>query len=300
MEMITVWMLGWADPTVPAGETEAWRPVARALASQVKLQVLLPHNKPPVSLEKVTITDLDTVELAGRPMASLEPGILPFAPSPFPPAVIPLYGTPVYTGKQTGNPGQRQPGEAVRAGHPNNPGIPKSPPSAPPASLHAQVIDYARRVCRFAHGKNMDSIYAFHWQTYLAALELKLVTGKNLVLQVHALSQDRHLPDRLGWMLEVEKQIFEKADAILVDDDQLAEALIKEYGFAAAKLSVTDGGSQNLLKLLQAFRPPPLGLADQQYTPDPEPPRESSTWNFTGANTNSQTAPFPLSGMKNT
>lgn len=259
MEKLMIWMLGWEDSMAPGGETEAWQPVARSLGSQVRLQVLLPHNDPPVTLENVTITDLDTVELPGKPMTAIPPESLPFAPIPFPAPTIPLYGTPVYTGRETGKQGKRLPGEAVRTGN-HNPQKMAAP--TPPASLHAQVIAYARNASRFAQGQNFDAIYAFHWQTYLAALELKLVTGKQMVLQVHALSQDRHLPDRLAWMLEIEKQAFEKAYAILVDNDQLAAALKKEYGFAAAKLSIADPPEKSPGTLLQVLSHKPPGMPE--------------------------------------
>jgi glycogen synthase len=287
MEMLTIWMLGWEDPIASGGEPEAWQPVARSLGSQVKLNVLLPHNDPPVTLENVTITDLDTVDLPLRPRTAMPPENLPFAPIPFPPPTIPLYGTPVYTGKETGKPGQRLPGEAVRTGHYNQPvtiaASHKTAAPTPPASLHAQVIEYARKVSRFAHGQNFDGIFAFHWQTYLAALELKLVAGKKMVLQVHALSQDRHFPDRLAWMLEIEKQAVEKTDAILVDNDQLAGSLKKEYGFAADKLSVSDRPEKTPEMLLRVFSHQPFGLADGKDPPDQEHPRETKAVTTTKA-----------------
>lgn len=281
MEKLTIWMLAWENGSVPGGEAEAWQPVARTLGGQVKLQVLLPHNNPLVTLENVAITDLDTVELPVRPETGMPPESLPFAPIPFPAPTIPLYGTPVYTGKETGKPGQRLPGEAVRTGH-HPEGHAKPPPPTPPANLHGQVIAYARKVCRFAQGKSFDGIYAFHWQTYLAALELKLVTGKKMGLQVHALSQSRRLPDRLAWMLEIEKQTFDKADAILVDHDQLAEELEREYNFVTAKLHVMDPNRQAPEELLQLFGRQPSGLADRKDPPDQGYSRETWTWAFTG------------------
>jgi hypothetical protein len=267
MEKLNILMLGWEDPDDRDGEQEAWLPRARALAGQVKLNVALPRHHPPVTLNNIIITDLGSVDLPVRSSGAIAPENLPFAPIPFPAPTIPLYGTPVYTGRDTGKREQRLPGEALRTGHAQQAAEwenrNKMAVQKPPPSLHAQVIEYARKACRFAHRLNFDGIYAFHWQTYLAALELKLVTRKRIALQVHALSRNRHFPDRLGWMLEVEKQAFEKADALLLDEPWLAEDLNKEYGFAVAKASVTGHHQQAVETLFRVFSRQPSGLNNQ-------------------------------------
>lgn len=256
MEELNILMLGWKNPKAPSGEPEAWQQVARSLASQVKLHVVLPRYDAPVSLENVTVTGLDTAQLPARGQAQAE--LYPFAPAPpFPSPAIPLYGTPVYTGRETAHPGRHLPGEAMPAGTLNQAleaaGSHSTAAAAPPAGLHAQVIAYARQVSRFVQGQHFDGIYALDWQTYLAAMELKLITGKKMVLQVQALSQFTHLPDRLTWMLQLEKQAFGKAEALLLDDDGLADDLRKAYGFAAAKLSVGCRSEQALEAVHQVF-----------------------------------------------
>jgi hypothetical protein len=68
--------------------------MARALAGRVKLNVAFPRNDSPLILENISLTYLDTVDLPARDSAILEPVSFPFAISHYPPAAIPLYGTP--------------------------------------------------------------------------------------------------------------------------------------------------------------------------------------------------------------
>lgn len=269
-------MLGWGNPLASAGEPEAWQQKARVLAGQAKLHVVLPRYSRAVNLENVTITDLETAELPGRDQGGSQQASYPFAPAPaFQPPTIPLYGTPVYTGKQAPRAGQHPAAEAASAGCPSQvAGVGKrDQPTAQtaPALLHSRIIDYARKVSRFAQGQHFDGIYAFDWQTYLAAMELRLITGKKMVLHVHALSQTRPYADRLGWMQELERQAMERAEAILLDDDRLAAEIIKEYDFTAGKLSIGRWGDRELEAVHQVFRDKNTGLNFRKEVPGQQP-----------------------------
>ena len=121
------------------------------------------------------------------------------------------------------------------------------------ADYNSQVIHYARYASRLSSQKHYDVIYAYDWMTFLAGIELKLVSGKPLVLHMQSLSYERGGPDAKGWVYEVEKQAMEKADFIIAVNDHIAEVIISEYGIAADKIKA--------LKVLEA---------DETTVPDAE------------------------------
>lgn len=240
MRDLNILMLGWGNSNLDAGKPEAWQQTARALAGKAKVNVVLPRNAPAMALENVTVTDLELAELPDR--GGSQPADSPFGPPPpFHPPSISLYGTPVHTGQQAAEAGRHPVGEAVQAGFPNQTadveGHHQAAPTSP-AGLHSQIIEYARKASRFARGQHFDGIYAFDWQTFLAAMELRLVSGKKMVLHMHALSQSRPFDDCRCWMLELERQALERAEAILLDSDRLAAELKQQYGFVAGKCLV--------------------------------------------------------------
>ncbi|MGV3640577.1 MAG: hypothetical protein ACO1NZ_08675 [Adhaeribacter sp.] len=242
MEKAHILMLGWENPVATAGPSESWLSAARDLAPHTLLHVLLPRSGQLPGLPNVQVTDLSHSRLPDRTYQEVSPEQMPYGPAPFPGMTIPLYGTPVYTGKAPFRTEPFHPGEALAAGRLGAAAAPAGRPAGPaPESpdLHQQVIDYARKACRFAQHLPFGEIYAFHWQTYLAALELKTITGKKLMVRYRAASQEQS--PQMAWMLQLEKQVIEKADVLLVDNDGLAAFLAKEYGSAAGKLHLLPG-----------------------------------------------------------
>jgi hypothetical protein len=272
MEKLNLLMLGWQDPNVQVGEQEAWQPMARALADRVKLNVAISHNEPLVTIENTPITDVNNVVLPVRGNAGVSPENFPFAPGNNPASTISLYGAQGYRGMEAGKQRQQLPGEAVRAGClariSDLDSRDKTEKQTSPVSLHNQIIQYTRQATRFAHHLKFDVIYAYHWQTYLAALELQLITGKKMVLQVHTLSQSRPYPDCRAWMETIEIQAFQKADAILVYKEQLAAGLERDYGLSTAKLSIVDRCEHAAETILGIFRPRHAGLNLRQGNPN--------------------------------
>ena len=112
------------------------------------------------------------------------------------------------------------------------PSPPKAGVSAPAAvlalaaSLSFRVIQYARFATQLtAGGTGFSAVLALAWPTWLAAVEIRQRTGRPLVLYVSELPSEQAPPATRGWLRELERQAFLRADVVLVPTPALAEQL---------------------------------------------------------------------------
>ena len=98
-----------------------------------------------------------------------------------------------------------------------------------------------------------DVIHAHDWLTYLAGIAAKELTGKPLVVHVHATSYDRgdekHMDTRV---LDIEKRGMEAADRVITVSDLTRNIVINKYGIDPAKVvtvhnAVDFSGRENLM-----------------------------------------------------
>lgn len=90
-----------------------------------------------------------------------------------------------------------------------------------------------------------DLIYAHDWMTFPAALQLKDMTGKPLVVHVHSLETDRSgQTGNLAW--EIECEAFQTADLIIAVSEFSATQLRERYGVAAEKIRVVYHGKDSI------------------------------------------------------
>ena len=98
-----------------------------------------------------------------------------------------------------------------------------------------------------------DVIHAHDWLTYLAGIAAKELTGKPLVVHVHATSYDRgdekHMDTRV---LDIEKRGMEAADRVITVSDLTRNIVINKYGIDPAKVvtvhnAVDFSGRENLV-----------------------------------------------------
>ncbi len=84
---------------------------------------------------------------------------------------------------------------------------------------------------------NFDIIHAHDWMTYLAAIELKRLSGKPLIVHVHATEFDRN-GMRYGnqKVHEIEKEGMEKADAVITVSNYTKSVIISKYGINPQKV----------------------------------------------------------------
>ena len=122
------------------------------------------------------------------------------------------------------------------------------------ASLMEEVSRYAQVGGTIAvqYKDQFDVIHAHDWLTYLAGIAAKELTGKPLVVHVHATSYDRgdekHIDTRV---LDIETRGMMAADRVVTVSDLTRNIVINRYGIDPAKVvtvhnAVDFSGRENL------------------------------------------------------
>ncbi|GEO02489.1 hypothetical protein AAE02nite_01530 [Adhaeribacter aerolatus] len=249
MKQLDVLLLGWEFPPLVAGDSGvACYELAKELASQVNLSLILPKTDSQYVLSNVELTGLNNINLQDTP-APAKPKYQVFGHQAVPQPEIKPYGAPTYTGQEELQaPAYEQPGEAETVGElAGSQDRTITTESVEELNIfgqtdfsqldyNTQVIHFARYATRLAAQKHYDVIYAYDWMTYLAGIELKLVSGKLLVVHVASLCEERGGPDSKGWAYEIEKQALEKADLIIAQSDGLVSTIEARYDIPAAKI----------------------------------------------------------------
>lgn len=122
------------------------------------------------------------------------------------------------------------------------------------ANLMEEVSRYAQvgGTIALQHAGEFDVIHAHDWLTYLAGIAAKELTGKPLVVHVHATSYDRgdekHIDTRV---LAIETRGMQAADRVVTVSDLTRNIVINKYGIDPAKVvtvhnAVDFSGRENL------------------------------------------------------
>jgi len=107
------------------------------------------------------------------------------------------------------------------------------------ANLMEEVARYAQVAGTIAleHKDEFDLIHAHDWLTYLAGITAKEMTGKPLVVHVHATSYDRgdekHMDTRV---LDIETRGMQAADRVVTVSDLTRNIVINRYGIDPDKV----------------------------------------------------------------
>lgn len=107
------------------------------------------------------------------------------------------------------------------------------------ANLLEEVSRYAQvgGTIAMQHDGEFDVIHAHDWLTYLAGIAAKELTGKPLVVHVHATSYDRGSEDMIDTrVLAIEKKGMEAADRVVTVSDLTRNIVINKYGIDPAKV----------------------------------------------------------------
>ena len=95
------------------------------------------------------------------------------------------------------------------------------------------------------HKDEFDVIHAHDWLTYLAGIAAKELTGKPLVVHVHATSYDRGTEDMIDTRVYgIEKRGMEAADKVMAVSDLTRNIVINKYGISPHKV-VTDHNAED-------------------------------------------------------
>ncbi|MFH1521586.1 MAG: glycosyltransferase family 4 protein, partial [archaeon] len=107
------------------------------------------------------------------------------------------------------------------------------------SNLNEEVERYGIVGGQIAEKEEFDIIHAHDWLTYKAGIAAKKVSGKQLVIHVHATEFDRSGGNRVNqYVYDIEKKGMEEADKIIAVSNFTKQKIIKHYGIPADKIIV--------------------------------------------------------------
>ncbi|HDR68650.1 MAG TPA: glycosyltransferase family 1 protein, partial [Bacteroidaceae bacterium] len=131
-------------------------------------------------------------------------------------------------------------------------------------NLFDEIANYAIVAAEIAQKYDFDIIHAHDWLTYPAGIAAKRVSGKKLVIHVHATDFDRSGGSVNPGVFEIEKAGMHIADKIIAVSNLTRNTIIYNYGIDPEKVvtvynAVEPIGNQEKLQLKR-------GIADKVVT----------------------------------
>lgn len=108
--------------------------------------------------------------------------------------------------------------------------------------LMEEVHRYADAAAEIARHHSFDVIHAHDWMTYLAGIEAKKISGKPLVVHVHATEIDRSGAHVNSNIFAIEKQGMEQADKVVTVSHWTKAIAVKHYHVKENKIEVIHNG----------------------------------------------------------
>lgn len=110
-------------------------------------------------------------------------------------------------------------------------------------TLLQEVRRYALRAREIAKKERFDVIHAHDWLSFLAGLEAKRVSGKPLILHIHATEFDRTGGQGVNQQVyDIERMAMEEADGIIAVSNFTKQKIVQHYGIPAGKIEVVHNG----------------------------------------------------------
>lgn len=229
-------MLGWEfPPATHGGLGVACFGLAKALAEEVELEVIVPQTGGPPLTDRFRVTG--TVRPAEAADRQAPHRYESFTRVERVPVALDPYGTDV----------------VVRCGERRSTGRrPEAADAAPAGSsgelygpdLDEKVAEYARAVVELARRRDFDLIHAHDWLTFPAALELKRISGKPLVVHVHSLQFDRAGPQWRDKVWEIERRGMLGADRVIPVSRYTGTICTEHYGIDRRKIRPVHNGAE--------------------------------------------------------
>ena len=108
--------------------------------------------------------------------------------------------------------------------------------------LMKEVAQYTLVASHIAKKNQFDVIHAHDWLTYPAGIIAKEVSGKPLVIHVHATEFDRSGENINQAVFDIEKKGMEEADKIIAVSLYTKQILVNRYGIPENKIEVVYNG----------------------------------------------------------
>ncbi len=105
--------------------------------------------------------------------------------------------------------------------------------------LRQQHDRFAHNVAKLAESREFDIIHAHDWLTFRAGMLAKQITGKPLIVHVHATQYDQSAGGHGNPLArEIEYQAFMMADQIFAVSQKTKNVIVREYGVPEEKIYV--------------------------------------------------------------
>ncbi len=114
-----------------------------------------------------------------------------------------------------------------------------------------KVIEFSRISVQYGITQNFDVIHAHDWMTFLPAMELKIRTGKPLVLHVHSTEYDRCGEGNKNWVYDLEKKAMDMADRIIPVSHYTGYICEKFYNIQSYKIKPVHNGVEPIHKTIR-------------------------------------------------
>jgi len=110
-------------------------------------------------------------------------------------------------------------------------------------NLMEEVTRYALKASAIARHNDFDIIHAHDWLSFPAGIQAKRVSGKPLIVHVHATEFDRTGGKRINQgVYEIEKKGMQEADAIIAVSQFTKDIIVRHYGISPEKVNVVHNG----------------------------------------------------------
>ncbi len=122
--------------------------------------------------------------------------------------------------------------------------------------LFQEVYNFAMRAKLIAKKEDFDIIHCHDWMTYPAGIEAKKISGKKLVVHIHATEFDRTGGNGVNeYVYNLEKQGFEHADRIVTVSNIKKNQVVNHYRIDPEKIDVVHNAVEKEHKKFQELSP---------------------------------------------
>lgn len=127
------------------------------------------------------------------------------------------------------------------------------------SKLLEEVTRYAQVAAEIARRNSFDVIHAHDWMTYKAGIAAKKVSGKPLIVHVHATEIDRSGINVNNEIFQIEKEGLIHADKVVAVSQWTKNILIKHYQITEEKIEVVHNGINPKTSADVGATTPPFG-----------------------------------------
>jgi glycosyltransferase involved in cell wall biosynthesis len=121
-------------------------------------------------------------------------------------------------------------------------------------NLIDEVKKYARVAAQIAQLYDFDVIHAHDWLTFLAGVEAKKISGKPLVIHVHATEFDRSGENVNQFVYDIERYGIENADKVITVSNLTRNIVISRYGANENKVHTVYNAVEPIKRSAQEYK----------------------------------------------